>query len=110
MLLLFRCFQFYYYMQGQSNWTGQLSLYHKSPSSGLDALTPFWQMQGPQGDYWNLGQEPKYLIGDFEVSFRCFMWKMELSAVILLSLTIIVINIFSMNFLFITAGLWGIGG
>lgn len=112
LLFLSRCFQFYYYMQGQTNWTGQLSLYHKSPSTGLDGLALLWQMQGPQGDYWNLGQEPKYLVGDYEVGFRYSVWKMGLSKVILLFLVIIVkmISVFSTNFLFLPAGLWGAGG
>ncbi|MPC71995.1 MAM and LDL-receptor class A domain-containing protein 1 [Portunus trituberculatus] len=46
------CFQFYFYMQGKPEWSGQLFVYIKSPSASIDGLSPivFVAMEGEDGE------------------------------------------------------------
>lgn len=62
-----RCFQFYFYMEGDPEWSGQLHVYLKSPSSNIEDLNPIWLLAGSQGGEWNLYQLSTTLVTEYEV-------------------------------------------
>ncbi|KAK8747584.1 hypothetical protein OTU49_016474 [Cherax quadricarinatus] len=63
------CLQFYFFMQGRTNWTGSLSLYVKSPSVDINFINPVWKITGHQGDAWNLGEKSLNFVSEYHTVF-----------------------------------------
>ncbi|CAL4063834.1 unnamed protein product, partial [Meganyctiphanes norvegica] len=49
-----KCLEFYYYMYGQTNWTGALDAYVNHPDVDIDEANPVWSVESSQGNHWNL--------------------------------------------------------